>query len=745
METKKILTKKHQQSSHSNLEKTQKNNNKKNEQNPYLSESGGTTTSSVSSNTKNNKNDDNKNNIKGNYKTPKKTNFQNFKIPLKKNGKTISPDFINKKNKISKVYSKGIITKIKQENTKNNNEDNKNNINNNINNNIMNNTINNNNMKQYNRSMSSVSMDNNANNNNINVNTEYGMNVINRNKIMNINNLYNKIQANKKKKNVFIIKKKNNQNFENSKDSLFPSPINTINTTTLNNINNYINNNLYTESDNDMIKTEKRKINKNIFNNININVNNLNLTIKKNLEDSYYYLDPNKLIKSQISASNLNLIPSNLSKYYDNSPSNGYYSEAETKKEKSGILNLEELLMTEEKLMAVINCINDKKPCAEECFEWMNSYVQSDLIFGIEKLFVKEQFIKIVKIAVNLNIFSLILCYVISFEEIFFKKINSYLYELMDYNHKNLILICKYFLNKIIERNMWVEKLTLLINNYDSNNKNTLQIMKEINYYCNTIIKKIPYILSIINFYQNPELILLYHELEIISSHDLIKIYREKFHKNLNQNGSIFASSAYFLTNKIYDNNNIKMPFLSKKNIKPYTLVLDLDETLIHFKSNPNNESSGKIMIRPYLYDFLKNIRKYYELIIFTAATQDYADPIIDAIEKEEKFFDHRLYRIHTTIIDNDFVKDLSKLGRDLNKTIIVDNMKQNYKNQPNNGITIRPFWGKDVEDTALVDLLDILVKIAEKKMNVITGLKFYKEDIISKVSSNILRRAQNK
>ena len=132
-------------------------------------------------------------------------------------------------------------------------------------------------------------------------------------------------------------------------------------------------------------------------------------------------------------------------------------------------------------------------------------------------------------------------------------------------------------------------------------------------------------------------------------------------------------------------------------------------------------------------------------VIIFTVATQDDADPIINALEKEEKYFEHRLYRIHTTIIDIDFVKDFSKLGRDLNRTIIVDNMKQNYKNQPNNGITIRPFWGKDVEDTALVDLLDILKKIVEKDMDVVSGLKYYKEDIISKVSSNILRRAQIK
>ena len=295
-------------------------------------------------------------------------------------------------------------------------------------------------------------------------------------------------------------------------------------------------------------------------------------------------------------------------------------------------------------------------------------------------------------------------------------------------------------MHKILDHNMWVEKLNQLIINYDPIFKNTFQIMKEINILNNILCK---FILNILTIFSKQELITIFNEIEHLSSTDLIKIYREKIHKNSNQNGSIFASSAYFRMHKC--NGGVPVPFLNNKSNKPYTLVLDLDETLIHFKSNPNNESSGKIMIRPFLYDFLKNIKKDFELIIFTAATQDYADPIINAIEKDEKYFDYRLYRIHTTIIDNDFVKDLSKLGRDLNRTIIVDNMKQNYKNQPNNGITIRPFWGKDVEDTALVDLLDILKKIADKRMDVVNGLKYFKEDIISKVSSNILRRSKIK
>ena len=705
------------QSQYQTNQQTHKNLSKQNDQNPNLSESGATTTSSVSSNAKNN-------HIKGNYKTPKKKVFQ---IPVKKSLKTVSPDFTNKTNKI---YSKGVVKKFpsqKEQNQNINNIKNNNINNNNINNNTINNTISNN-SKQYNRSLSQLSIEqmknNMANNNtskNKNENGNGNNSIINGNaNNITINNglVSNKNQlSNAPETKKTILNNKNNIYFTKKKQSSIKNYLNSVNNT-----NN--NNKIFSNEEKERIKTEN-KIN-------NLNDMSMN-TLNKNFDNNYFFHESSKNIG--IGMTNRSFM--NDSDYQFGS---GYYSEADQKKEKSAVLNLEELLMTEEKLSAVINCIQDGKPCAEECFEWMNSYVQSELIHNIEKFFIKEQFMRLIRISVNLNIFSLILCYVISLNENIFEQLNRYLFDITNYNHKILILISKYFMHKILDRNMWVEKLHQLIINYDPINKNTFQIMKEIHFFSNLLAK---FLSNILTIYSKQELITIFNELENLTAVDLIKIYREKFHKNSNQNGSIFASSAYFRMHKC--NGGVPVPFLKNKSNKPYTLVLDLDETLIHFKSNPNNESSGKIMIRPFLYDFLKSIKKDFELIIFTAATQDYADPIINAIEKDEKYFDYRLYRIHTTIIDNDFVKDLSKLGRDLNKTIIVDNMKQNYKNQPNNGITIRPFWGKDVEDTALVDLLEILKNIAERKMDVVNGLKQYKEDIISKVSSNILRRSQIK
>ena len=487
------------------------------------------------------------------------------------------------------------------------------------------------------------------------------------------------------------------------------------------------------------------------------NLNIINETIDKNINNEINYLsnneddNKNKIINNTINH-NKNIIDTNnlstklqtmhrtILKEYDNKFSTGYYSESDQRKEKNAVLNIEEILMIEEKLAAVISCIQNGVTCEEECFDFFNKYYHTELSNNIEKYFIKDEYVKIIRQAVNLNVFSLMLCYDISYNPELFVECQYKLNDIVSINHMIFILISKYLSNKIIDHNLWVNKLEQLIMKYDPALKNALRITKEIFFYINILNKLIP---DILNICQSSEFIVIYNQLNFLTSQKLYTIYREKIHRIINQNGSILASSSYFINNKA--NANLPIPYIPNISNKPYTLVLDLDETLIHFKANPNNEDSGTIKIRPYLYQFLEKIKKYYELVVFTAATQEYADPIINTLEQNKKYFDYRLYRIHTIVIDNDFVKDLSKLGRDLDKTIIVDNMEQNFKLQKNNGITIRPFWGKDNEDSALIDLLDILIKIAEKNLDIRTGLKLFKEDIISKVTSNIFRRSQNR
>jgi hypothetical protein len=73
-----------------------------------------------------------------------------------------------------------------------------------------------------------------------------------------------------------------------------------------------------------------------------------------------------------------------------------------------------------------------------------------------------------------------------------------------------------------------------------------------------------------------------------------------------------------------------------------------------------------------------------------------------------EKMILHRLYRKHCTLINCEFVKDLSQLGRDLKDVIIIDNSPDCYTLQPCNGIPILT-WTNDKSDKELDRLSSIL------------------------------------
>ena len=146
-----------------------------------------------------------------------------------------------------------------------------------------------------------------------------------------------------------------------------------------------------------------------------------------------------------------------------------------------------------------------------------------------------------------------------------------------------------------------------------------------------------------------------------------------------------------------------------------YTLVLDLDETLVHFVQG-DDDSNDIVQIRPGAEQFIEDLSEYFEIIIFTVAKQDYADIVIDGVDSSRKV-SGRLYRNHTVRLGDRYVKDLSKLGRDLMKTLIVDNCADNFCLQPKNGLRIKDFEG-DPEDNELEYLKEDLIELVAQKPN---------------------------
>ena len=184
---------------------------------------------------------------------------------------------------------------------------------------------------------------------------------------------------------------------------------------------------------------------------------------------------------------------------------------------------------------------------------------------------------------------------------------------------------------------------------------------------------------------------------------------------------------------------NVPGPYLAK--LPPeqlnttYTLVLDLDETLVHFFYTP---SGGMFLIRPFCMKFLEEMAEKFEIVIFTAALKNYADSILDLLDPDKKLIKYRLYRQHVSLSGITFCKDLSKIGRDLGRTIIVDNLEDNFKLQPNNGIHIWT-WLDDMKDTQLDDLGKILKDLVSNNPNDIRPIiKKFKEDINKKMRNNM-------
>ncbi len=82
---------------------------------------------------------------------------------------------------------------------------------------------------------------------------------------------------------------------------------------------------------------------------------------------------------------------------------------------------------------------------------------------------------------------------------------------------------------------------------------------------------------------------------------------------------------------------------------------------------------------RPHCDDFLRKVCKWYNLVVFTASVQEYADPVIDWLEQERQYFSGRYYRQHCTFRNGAYIKDLSSVEPDLSKVMILDNSPLSY------------------------------------------------------------------
>lgn len=125
------------------------------------------------------------------------------------------------------------------------------------------------------------------------------------------------------------------------------------------------------------------------------------------------------------------------------------------------------------------------------------------------------------------------------------------------------------------------------------------------------------------------------------------------------------------------------------------------------------------VLKRPYVDEFLRRMGELFECVLFTASLAkvpdfrkggrtgecvatartstaprlkllflfQYADPVTDLLDRCG-VFRARLFRESCVFHQGCYVKDLSRLGRDLRKTVILDNSPASYIFHPENAVS---------------------------------------------------------
>ena len=487
----------------------------------------------------------------------------------------------------------------------------------------------------------------------------------------------------------------------------------------------------------------------------------------------------------------------------DNSPIKSFgissYDLSTLKNNNSFIFDIKVLYLLESKLKNILDKIINYQDCENECYNYIKYYFNNRIYDEFLKFFKNNHNKSNALNQIKIELICLFLCYDISIGRSF-NQTAILLKTILEIIYSNNLVMISFILSQnknicinekannlkqIIKNNLKIKLIKEDMNEYNilkiitNNSKNLLnyykiiidniynryyidndenlkfpQCLKKINNFNKNNQYKLMNIISIF-FFDSYRLINNYNFNDLFNFFNIFISKENNNQYNNNSNNTI----NYSIGGKNSSTNDLKavnrpsyfLPPINKK--YKYTLILDLDETLIYLKNKiniSNNDkflnnpfSSSILILRPGLIDFLKKMKQIYELIIFSSGTLDYIMPILKIIEKKGKFFEYILYRKHISLLKNgEYYKDLSLLNRNLKNVIIVDDMAKNFVLHKSNGICIKPFKGDVINNRNTLELLgQILQKIrydADITGDIRISLQEEKNIIYSEIATNV-------
>ena len=204
------------------------------------------------------------------------------------------------------------------------------------------------------------------------------------------------------------------------------------------------------------------------FNNVNDPNNNINLFDVSSIYGLNSSLDTYTTNRNDYMSTNYNNL------YRKNKKKND-------SKENSMLFNLEDLMVLEERLNDISIALELNKNIEKKCFNFWNYYYNCSLYQIFEKVFQNEDDSNIVRISINYELMSIMVCYEFSFQiDMNDEDLSLSLLELIYFNHDNLMIICEYILTKISPENkdnIWVLKLQKIVQNSKTHIKKKLKII----------------------------------------------------------------------------------------------------------------------------------------------------------------------------------------------------------------------------------------------------------------------------
>ena len=451
------------------------------------------------------------------------------------------------------------------------------------------------------------------------------------------------------------------------------------------------------------------------------------------------------------------------------------------------IFNFNDLFIFEDRINDIVSAFNKTNniydiEASNECNEFIIFYSKSSLK-GVISTFFNDNNKLIIESSINLSLFFICILYHLSINNILFNDLISTINYILSFLKINFALYIKkiqlYYGLDIVKKNfIFFQPFNSFLNN---NNIKDIEEEDDITYKiyqnCHSMTNEIK---KIMNYYQKIDLnsyeffMQIFNNISIQKEDDILKYFYTKINNvNISQNlivvnksnsnilnstlkknrtnislGDVSQYKKNFEKIQIYQKSPIRsikkeiekekekiskidIPYIKTPSDKKYSLILDLNKTLAFFDKN-----SKSISLRNGLFSFLSMLKPYYEIISFSCEPNEITDGIIREIESQKIYFDYHLTREHSILYDNSLVKDISLIGRDPSKIIIIDDDENCFQLNNENGIKISEFNGNNDSDNSLFELKKILILIYKKNYDdVRVAIKEYANEIKTNVS----------